>query len=68
LVINILYDTNIVPVEVELYDEDLASFLKCDGIKYKRNYYKITNKIYEFSSDALDSITVIAKSDSSIAL
>lgn len=50
---------------INLHDEDLTSFLACNGIGHGGSYYKISSKIFEFLDDDR-SLTVIAKKDYSV--
>lgn len=65
MILNISYDTKDEPEIVELSGDELAAFLKCDGIGYDGNYYRITSKVFEFV-DSKTELTVIAQQDHSV--
>jgi len=68
MIVNIHYSTNEEPEEVNLNSDELAAFLQCTGIGYDGHYYRITNKVYEFSKDSEESLTVIAEEDSRVTV
>ena len=51
--------------DFELHNEELQTFLTCNGIAYNGSYYSIKSKIFEFLDNEF-ALTVIAKQDISV--
>lgn len=51
--------------DLELQNEELQTFLTCNGIGYNGSYYAIKSKIFEFLDNEF-ALTVIAKQNVSV--